>query len=99
MRIVEDFKRVLDSLHVHFPTIHFVCHKTFALTIVMKFSQERKDLTRAFKNKCIGEICGRVNRVDYAEWENRKWKLYETALFPTFDQRLDNELSKEEEDK
>lgn len=37
--------------------------------------------------------------MDYAELENRKWKLYETALFPTFDQRLDNELSKEEEDK
>ena len=36
--------------------------------------------------------------MDYVEWENRKWKLYEVVLFPTFDQRLDNELSKEDED-
>ena len=42
-------------------------------------------------------ICGRANKVDYVEQENRKWKLYEVALFPAFDQRLDNELSKEDE--
>ena len=37
--------------------------------------------------------------MDYIELQNREWKLYETALFPTFDQRVDNELSKEDEDK